>query len=112
VDLELLRGLQAELHGGRRRDPPALIDLDQRIHRAIYQATHNPFLVETLETYYAHALRIWMLALARTDLGSAVGEHTSLLAAIIRGDGGRGAALMRTHVEAFETAMRDALLET
>jgi DNA-binding GntR family transcriptional regulator len=109
-DVEELRALQAELVLSRPRDHRALIELDQRIHGAIYRATHNPFLAETLETYYAHALRIWMLALARTDLSAAVHEHAALLEAILRGDGERGAALMRAHVQAFEKAMRDALL--
>ena len=76
ADLAELRALLAELDGRRRRDPRALIDLDERIHRAIYHASHNPFLAETLEQYYAHALRIWMVALARTDIGAAVGGTT------------------------------------
>ena len=74
------------------------------------RASHNEFLSETLETYYAHAQRIWMLALARTDLGAAVDEHAGLLEAILRGNGERAAELMRRHVETFEGEMRDVLL--
>ena len=37
-------------------DERALIDLDQRIHRHVYQCTHNPFLEETLNEYYVLTL--------------------------------------------------------
>jgi len=109
-DLAELRDVLAELDVRRKRDPRALIDLDERIHRAIYHASHNPYLAETLEQYYAHALRIWMVALARTDIGAAVGGHHAVLEAVVRGDGARAARLMREHVESFEEAVRDVLL--
>ncbi|HEY6962956.1 MAG TPA: GntR family transcriptional regulator [Gaiellaceae bacterium] len=110
ADLAELRELLAELAGSRRRDARAHIDLDERIHRAIYHASHNPFLVETLEEYYAHALRIWMVALARTDIGAAVGSHREVLEAVVAGKGARAAQLMREHVASFEDAVRDVLL--
>jgi len=110
TDLAELRDVLAELDVRRRRDPRVLIDLDERIHRAIYHASHNPYLAETLEQYYAHALRIWMVALARTDIGAAVSGHHAVLEAVVRGDGARAARLMREHVESFETAVRDVLL--
>jgi DNA-binding GntR family transcriptional regulator len=110
ADLDELNELLSLLGPRRRRDHRALIELDQRIHRAVYRASHNEFLSETLETYYAHAQRIWMLALARTDLGAAVHEHAGLLDAILRGNGERAAELMRRHVETFEGEMRDVLL--
>jgi DNA-binding GntR family transcriptional regulator len=110
ADLAELREVLAELDGRRRRDPRALIDLDERIHRAIYHASHNPYLAETLEQYYTHALRIWMVALARTDIGAAVGGHQAVLEAVVRGDGAKAARLMREHVESFEAAVRDVLL--
>lgn len=112
LDLEEINALIEELLDPRRRDDRALIDLDERIHRAVYRTSHNQLLEETLEWYYTHALRIWMLALDRTrTLQSAVLEHHELLAAIARGKGERAAELMRAHVEHFEQAMRDVLLE-
>jgi DNA-binding GntR family transcriptional regulator len=110
LDLEEINALIEELLAPRRRDDRALIDLDERIHRAIYHASHNPYLAETLEEYYAHALRIWMVALARTDIGAAVGGHHAVLEAVVRGDGARAARLMREHVESFEHTVRDVLL--
>lgn len=111
ADLDEFTTLLTELAGRRRRDEKALIGLDRRIHAAIYRASHNPFLAETLEEYYTHALRIWMLALEKTGLSAAVHEHAELLGAILRGNGGRAADLMRTHVERFEEEMRDVLLD-
>ena len=111
-DLEEINALIEELRDPRRRDDRALIDLDERIHRAVYRTSHNQLLEETLEWYYTHALRIWMLALDRTrTLQSAVLEHHDLLDAIARGKGERAAELMRAHVEHFEQAMRDVLLD-
>jgi len=110
ADLDQIAELLTELAARKRRDHRALIELDQRIHRTIYEASHNHFLAETCEAYYAHALRIWMLGLAKTGLKAAVHEHAELLGAILRGNGARAAELMREHVERFEEEMRDALL--
>ena len=111
ADLDEITALLSELAGRRRRDDRALISLDRRIHTAIYRASHNLFLEETLEEYYTHALRIWMLGLEKTGLSAAVHEHGELLGAILRGHGARAAELMRRHVERFEEEMRDVLLE-
>jgi DNA-binding GntR family transcriptional regulator len=111
ADLDEITALLTELAAQRRRDDRALIGLDRRIHAAIYRASHNDFLAETLEEYYTHALRIWMLGLEKTGLSAAVHEHAELLGAILRGNGVRAAELMRVHVERFEQEMRDVLLE-
>jgi len=88
-----------------------LMQLDERIHRAVYRAARNDLLEATLEQYYALALRIWMLALERTqDLEEAVEAHRDLLEAIRDGDGERAAQTMRDHVENFEQAMHRVLL--
>jgi DNA-binding GntR family transcriptional regulator len=112
ADLDEVADLLTELASRRRRDHRALIELDQRIHRTIYHASHNLFLAETLEEYYAHALRIWMLGLAKTGLKAAVHEHADLLGAILRGNAPKAGDLMRAHVERFEEEMRDALLSS
>src|SRR5262245_44525251 len=101
-----LAELVDELH-----EPTSLIELDERIHRAVYRAAHNDLLETTLEQYYTLALRIWMLALDRAyELEDAVQEHRSLLEAIRDGDGDRAAETMRSHVQNFEQAMHRVLL--
>jgi DNA-binding GntR family transcriptional regulator len=113
ADLDEIELLRDELSTRRRRPDRVLIELDERIHRTIYRATHNQLLEETLDWYYTHALRIWMLALDRTDeLGTAVAEHDRLLEAIARGKGEQAAEMMHAHVLHFEDAMRDVLLES
>lgn len=87
-----------------------LIDLDQRIHRHIYDCTHNAFLAATLNEYYVLTLRIWFLALDRVaELGDAVHEHRELLQAIRNGDADRAETTMRRHVQGFEDAIRRVL---
>ena len=91
-------------------DERKLIDLDQRIHRHIYECTHNPFLEATLNEYYVLTLRIWFLALDRVvRLDDAVNEHRELLEAIQDGDGARAEQAMRLHVQGFEDAIRRVL---
>jgi DNA-binding GntR family transcriptional regulator len=106
-DRARLDALLAELDAGGSE----LMQLDERIHRAVYRAAHNDLLESTLEQYYALALRIWMLALERTqDLEEAVEAHRDLVEAIRDGDGERAAQIMRDHVENFEQAMHKVLL--
>jgi DNA-binding GntR family transcriptional regulator len=108
ADRAQIDALLAELDADGETD---LIDLDERIHRAVYRAAHNHLLEATLEQYYVLALRIWMLALDRAhELRDAVLEHRALLEAIRAGDGPRAAATMRDHVENFERAMHRVLL--
>ena len=87
-----------------------LINLDQRIHHSIYAATHNDFLVSTLDQYYAHALRIWFMALDRIeDLEDAIIEHRAMLQSILDGDKKAAERAMREHIEGFETTIRKSL---
>ncbi len=110
-DREELSALIAELDAGASYDDRALMAFDERIHRAVYHATHNQFLVATLEEYYLLALRIWFLALEQPrELEQAVLEHRALLEAILAGAGAEAERIMRDHVNNFETAIRRVLL--
>jgi DNA-binding GntR family transcriptional regulator len=80
------------------------------IHRAIYEATHNPHLRDTLTTYDNLATRIWCLLLDRIPVvGSHVQEYGALLRAIAAGDAGAAASLAREHVGSFERDVRSVL---
>jgi DNA-binding GntR family transcriptional regulator len=88
-----------------------LMGLDERIHRAIHAAAHNHLLEKTLGEYYVLALRIWMIALDRSEaLEDAVEAHRDLIEAIVVGNAERAADLMRAHVESFEQAMHRVLV--
>ena len=108
ADREELALLLSELDAGGSE----LIDLDERIHRAVYRAAHNDLLESTLEQYYVLALRIWSIAprpRARARRGGGGAPRSA------RGDPrqatrDRAAATMRAHVENFEQAMHRVLL--
>ena len=109
-DKDELAGLIHELRK-TKRPPRELMELDERIHRAIYRIARNEFLESTAEQYYVHALRIWYLALDRaSELGDAVQEHYALLQAITAGDARQAEKLVRAHVQNFEDAMGRVLL--
>jgi DNA-binding GntR family transcriptional regulator len=119
-----LEGYAAELaalrmHGEARAAAEALVDeieevtkpheqewlmrFDERIHHFIWDASGNPYLVETLEQYFTHSLRIWYLVLDRVPgLGHAVHDQMHLLDALLARDGARARNIMREHVLAFQ----------
>jgi DNA-binding GntR family transcriptional regulator len=87
----------------------ALMELDQRLHQAVYRATHNRFLEDALERYFRLSLRLWYMVLDRVRMEEAVQEHREILEAIIAGDGSRAESAIRGHVVAFEDAVRKVL---
>lgn len=102
----------AVLRRGRITDQQELMELDQRIHRLVYRAAHNPFLESTLERYFNLSLRLWYLVLDRqVALRQAVDEHVELLQAVLAGDGDLAETVMRKHVIGFEREMRKVLVE-
>lgn len=110
-DRGVLRSLAGRLRSAGGRSVSAdLMRLDMQVHRAIYTATHNPYLEDTLAHYDNLATRIWCLFLNRLpDLAGHVGEHGGLLDAIVDGEADRAAELAAAHVAHFERAIRAAL---
>ena len=111
ADQEITKALIKEIKAIKGDlDMPTLIGLDQRIHHHIYQCTHNEFLAAALDNYYAHALRIWFLALDRVEhLADAIIEHRALLEAIASNDPKAASKAMKEHVEGFESEIRKSL---
>jgi DNA-binding GntR family transcriptional regulator len=80
-----------------------LMRFDERIHRLTWEAAGNPYLMETLERYFTHSLRIWYLVLDRVPgLAPAVVDQARLLEAVLDRDPARARAVMRDHVLDFE----------
>jgi len=101
---------QLETVDSRRHDAAELMHLDLRVHRAIYAATHNPYLEDTLVRHDNLATRIWCLFVDRlSDMAGHVEEHGPLIEAIVAGAPERAARLAREHVEGFERAIRAAI---
>ena len=83
--------------------------LDERVHRFVWEAAGNPYLLDALERLWALSLRIWHLVLDRVPaLPAAVHEQRALLDALVAGDARRAGARMRAHVQAFEAEILDA----
>ena len=97
----------------RPHDQEWLMRFDERIHRFTWEATGNPYLVETLERYFTHSLRIWYLVLDRVPgLGHSVHDQMHLLKALLDRDGGRARAIMREHVLEFQREILAAFSRT
>ena len=112
ADREELGRLIAEIDARGTYDDRELMDLDERIHRAVYRAAHNDLLEATLEQYYVLALRIWFLALDQAhELERAVHGHRALLEAICAATKPSADRMHAAHVDDFETAIRRVLLE-
>ena len=95
----LLRELELRDTGAGQED---LMDLDERIHRFVWEASRNPYLAEILEHQFALSLRIWYLVLDRVPgLGGAVHDQAQLLEAILRRDPRAARTQMRDHVLEF-----------
>jgi DNA-binding GntR family transcriptional regulator len=88
---------------GESGDQDWLMRFDERIHRFTWEATGNPYLIQSLERYFTHSLRIWYLVLDRLPgLGHAVHDQARLGEALLAGDADRSRVLMREHVLDFQ----------
>ena len=88
---------------GRGEDHEDLMSFDERIHRFTWEASGNPYLLDTLERYFSLSLRIWYVVLDRVPgLGHAVHDQAELLRALTARDAPRARAIMREHVLAFQ----------
>jgi len=95
--------LLAELEELDPHDSVALMHIDERVHQLTWQAAGNPYLVDTLEGYFALSLRIWYLVLDRVPgLWTAVHDQREMIQALLARDGPRARALMKEHVLAFQ----------
>ena len=105
---ELATSLMSEQTSDMPAD--ALMRLDLQVHRALYAATHNPFLEDTLVRYDNLATRIWCLFVERlSGMAGHVGEHGPLLRAVVDGDEEAAARLASEHVARFEKEVRALL---
>ncbi len=111
TERETLRALRDEIRRVTQDTPrDTLIRLDQDVHRAIYNATHNAFLEDCLHRYLNLTLRAWVLVLDSIGgVSEMVDEHASLIDAVIEGDAEKASALARQHITDFENDFRTAL---
>lgn len=107
--------MDAILAGIPDSDPDAdnekLIYIDESWHHALYDAAGNPFLRDTLHTFYALSLRFWYLLLPSiADMTAAVQEHAAILEALRAGDEDLAASRLRTHIQTFQLEIQAQIL--
>lgn len=107
-----LAGLAEDIAGleARVNDRRELLRRDVHVHRDIYRAAGNPHLEDILVRQDNLATRIWCLFLDRLPaIAGHVGEHVTLLEAIVEGEAEKAAQLALEHVVGFERAVRAVL---
>jgi DNA-binding GntR family transcriptional regulator len=98
-----LEQLRAELDALDDAGQEDLMRFDERIHRAIWDASNNPYLKQSLERYFVLSLRVWYLVLTRVPgLGGAVHHQVLLLDAVLAHDAAKARDLMHEHVLDFQ----------
>jgi DNA-binding GntR family transcriptional regulator len=80
-------------------DPDEYYRRNERFHLALYSASHNGFLIETASSFQRRLRAYRRLQLrVRDRVHTSFSEHTSILEAIIAGDGDLAADVLRKHV--------------
>lgn len=116
ADLELIRATAADLAPLRTDPKVEELSTHRLFHHAIYSASHNDLLVQTLDGLWDKADRYRRLALkverSQEDLDRTHAEHLALVEAVAAGDAETAAAVMRDHVDASLGAKAATRLHT
>jgi len=91
-------------------DSIALMDIDKRFQRILYQAADNKFLTDALERLYDSGLRLWHLVLHRLgDVRDAIEQHREVLEALKARDEKMAESLIQQHIADFQNAIKAVL---
>jgi len=91
-------------------DSKALMAIDRRFQKLLYQAADNEFLAEALDRLYDLSLRIWYLVLPRLgDVGDAIEQHWKLHEALKARDEERAEASIQQHIIEFQHRIKAVL---
>jgi DNA-binding GntR family transcriptional regulator len=103
-ELELIRQAASGLRPLRTDPGTAELETHRRFHAAIYTASHNQLLIQTLDGLWDKADRYRRLALqsgrSEEDLERTRADHLALVDAIAARDSETAAAVMLAHVDA------------
>ena len=87
-----------------------LLEIDRECREIVWAAAGNRFLTDTLDMLYAQSDRLWHLYLADVAaLDEVIAEHRAIHEALVAGDGERAAALIESHMRAFNDKIGDAV---
>ena len=92
--------IEAGKQASSDNDVNALIEADSAFHKAIYEASGNPFIVETAMLHWIHLRRV-MGAVHQRQLGRSGiwDEHAAIVQAIHDGDSDLAAHLSEKHTD-------------
>jgi DNA-binding GntR family transcriptional regulator len=94
----------------RTGDNKALVAVDQRFHRQLYEASGNRFLARALDDMYALIYRLFFFALDRMgSVRTNVEEHRDILAALRARDGRSAEHLIQQHMIHFQKMIEEFL---
>ncbi len=86
-----------------RGDNQALMAVDQKFHKVLYQAADNEFLEETLDHLYSLSLRLWYFSLDKLgSLRGIVEKHREIVEALKQRDARQAEKLLQQHIAEFE----------
>ncbi|MET0506836.1 MAG: GntR family transcriptional regulator [Burkholderiaceae bacterium] len=98
-----MRLIRAGRAASARRDLKALVRADMDFHAFLYDASHNPLLVQTATVHWHHTRRLMTAYLQHgVSLRSVWAEHQAMLAAVVKGDSRAAERLARDHCESAE----------
>lgn len=92
-------------------DHHKLIELDQRFHQLVAQASGNEFLAGELVGLYDQVIRHWYHALHKVvkPLGASLADHNRVADAIRARDGTLAAQVIREHITRFQIEFQAVL---
>lgn len=92
-------------------DVGAMIEADMAFHRAIYEASGNPLILNNAELHWVHFRRVMGAVLQRSASREGIwNEHDAIADAINAGDAPLAARLSEAHAEAARIALTKHLL--
>ncbi len=87
-----------------------LLEIDRECREIVWVAAGNRFLTDTLDMLYAQSDRLWHLYLADVAaLDEVIAEHRAIHEALVAGNGERAAALIESHMRAFNDKIGGAV---
>jgi DNA-binding GntR family transcriptional regulator len=108
--IENMESVLRELEAVQGEDRRALMNVDERFHKLLYEAAHNEFLAETLGRLYDLSLRLWHLVFYRLDdVRHSIEQHRSILGALKEGNESEAEALIREHIVEFQQSIKETL---
>jgi len=107
--IDQMEAVLQELEQVQSGDTEAVIAIDRRFHKLLYQAADNEFLAEMLNRLYTLSLRLWYLAVDRLGDVPEVREHMATVEALKARDAAQAEAVAQLPVAKFQQRVKAVL---